>query len=98
MRSVLQILNEVQKYSCLRVEESKYIVLKVTNMLLNNYTMHEDEQSLTLELLPDLIDTLMDIAKDKPREIRRSRLTVIDEESIPPPKKRKKKPFFVCCS
>lgn len=96
MKTVLQLLHEVQKYSCLRVEESKYVVLKVTNMLLNNYIIKEDEQSLTLELLPDLIDTLMNIAKDKPKEIRQSRFTMIDETDIPLPKK--KKPFFVCCS
>lgn len=73
---------------------------KIHSYKINNYIMKEDEQSLTLELLPDLIDTLMDIAKDKPKEIRRSKPTSIDEDSAPPPppQQRKKKPFFVCCS
>ena len=95
MDTVLLLLNEVQKYAFLRVEESKYIVLKVTNMLINNYTMKEEEQSLTLELLPDLIDTLIDIAKDKPREMGQSRSAATPIDETPPPKR---KPFWVCCA
>ena len=64
METVLRILNSVQNYQCLRIEERKFISLRVINMLIEKYSCGEDDVDLAVEMMPDLIDSIMDVASD----------------------------------
>ena len=63
MEVIVRVLNVVHNYKCLRIEEKKYISIQVVNMLLEKYNTNDDVE-LIRELMPDLIDALMDVAKD----------------------------------